>query len=41
MGFQAIDREADNFMMLDQSYGNMNAGMIDFDDDMEVEDFEF
>ena len=43
MGFQAIDREADNFMMLDQSYGNMNAGMMDFDfdDDMEVEDFEF
>lgn len=42
MGFQAIDREADNFMMLDQSYGNMSAGMMDFDfdDDMEAEDFE-
>ena len=35
MGFQAIDREVDTFMMLDQSYGNnMNAsGMMDFDFD--------
>lgn len=33
-GFQAIDREVDTFMMLDQSYGNnMNAGMMDFDFD--------
>ena len=34
MGFQAIDREVDTFMMIDQSYGNnMNAGMMDFDFD--------
>lgn len=34
-GFQAIDREVDTFMMLDQSYGNnMSAsGMMDFDFD--------
>jgi len=34
MGFQAIDREVDTFMMIDQSYGNnMSAGMMDFDFD--------
>ena len=43
MGFQAIDREADNRMMLDQSYMKdqmMNIAM-DFDDDEEEDVFEF